>query len=138
MDTEKRKSYPIYIRFNDVDLYGHVNNAIYLTYFEEARMLYFQDAIGTEWDWKKHGIVLARHEIEYKQPLRLGDSAQIELWVSKLGKKSLEISYLIAKKKGEDWVECTTGKSVAVTIDYETGKSIPIPREWVEVFVVGQ
>ncbi len=137
MEKTKRKSYPIQIRFNDVDLYGHVNNAVYLTYFEEGRMLYFQDIIGTEWDWKTHGTVLARHEIDYKQPMRREDSARLELWISKLGEKSMEISYRITKKKGEDWVECTTGKSVVVTINYETGKTIPIPDAWVEVLVVG-
>ena len=52
------------VRFSDIDAMGHVNNAIYLNYFEQARMSFFQESIGKEWDWKKDGIVLGRNEID--------------------------------------------------------------------------
>lgn len=132
----KRKSYPLQIRFNDLDLYGHVNNAMYLTYFEEGRMLYFQDLVGTEWDWKKHGIIVARHEIDYKLPLTLGDESKIALWVSHIGRKSLEITYEIRKKNAGEWTTCTTGKTVLVCIDYETKQTVPVPEEWVSILTV--
>ena len=124
--------YPIEIRFNDLDAYGHVNNAVYLTYFEEGRMRFFNDLVGTSWDWKRHGIILARNEIDYKVPLKLADRAKIELWVSSIGNKSFEISYRINKKNGGEEVLCATGKSVVVCIDHETGKTVPVPEEWLE------
>ncbi|MCH2216191.1 MAG: acyl-CoA thioesterase [Flavobacteriales bacterium] len=128
------KAYPIHIRFNDLDTYGHVNNAVYITYFEEGRSLWFQDRVGQKWNWTKHGILLAKHEVEYKVPLLLTDDAFIKLWISKIGTKSFEVSYLIYKNHNGHELECTTGKSVAVCFDYQTQKTIEIPKEWLEIF----
>lgn len=124
------KVYPVHIRLNDLDSFGHVNNAVYLTYFEEARLMFFHDLIGTEWNWHKHGVILARNEIDYKLPLDLSDNAKIEVWISALGRKSFEVSYRITKQTEDGNATCTTGKSVAVCIDYQTRKTIPVPDEW--------
>jgi len=128
------KTYPLHIRFNDLDTYGHVNNAVYLTYFEEGRKLWFQDRIGKKWDWTKHGILLAKHEVEYKVPLLLSDEAFIEMWISHAGTKSFEVSYLVYKGSEENKTLCTSGKSIAVCFDYKQQKTIPIPEEWRKVF----
>jgi acyl-CoA thioester hydrolase len=127
-------AYPINIRFNDLDTFGHVNNAIYLSYFEEGRKDFFQDKVGMTWDWEGEGILLARNEIDYKVPLRLNDKAQIEIWVSRIGNKSLEVSYRIFKSEDGSQITCTTGKSVLVCFDYKTQKSVPVPDEWREIF----
>jgi len=125
-----KKTYPINIRFNDLDSMNHVNNAVYITYFEQARMEYFADVIGISWDWTVVGILLARNEVDYKLPLFLHDEAQVEIWVSHIGTKSMEMSYRIIKKQKGDWVTCTTGKSVLVCFDYKNNKTIPIPEKW--------
>jgi acyl-CoA thioester hydrolase len=128
------KTYPLHIRFNDLDTYGHVNNAVYITYFEEGRKLWFQDRIGKKWDWSKHGILLAKHEVEYKVPLLLTDDACIELWISKVGTKSFEVSYKVYSGSGEEKTLCTTGKSIAVCYNYKQQKTIEVPLEWRRVF----
>ena len=109
---------------------NHVNNAVYITYFEQARMEYFADIIGIEWDWSSEGVLLARNEIDYKIPLLLHDEAQVEIWVSHIGTKSMEMSYRIIKKHKGDWVTSTVGKSVLVSYDYKNQKTIPIPEKW--------
>ena len=53
----------IFVRLTDLDILGHVNNAIYLTYFEMARMHYFAEMVGTEWNWMEEGVVLALHDV---------------------------------------------------------------------------
>lgn len=133
MRTPLRRSYPLHIRFNDLDVYGHVNNAVYLTYFEEGRLQFFNDIAGTAWNWERHGIILARNEIDYKAPLLLSDRAHIEVWVSAVGRKSLTIEYLISKEAENARVECTVGKSVVVCINHATGETVPVPAEWVKV-----
>ncbi len=130
----KHKSYPIHIRFNDLDTYGHVNNAVYITYFEEGRKLWFQDRIGKKWDWAKHGILLAKHQVEYRAPILLTDDAEIELWISHVGTKSFEISYRIWKEIDKTPILCTTGKSVAVCFNYLKQKTESIPEEWIREF----
>jgi acyl-CoA thioester hydrolase len=111
-----------------------VNNAVYITYFEEGRKFWFQDRIGEKWDWTKHGILLAKHEVEYKVPIMLTDEASIELWISKIGTKSFEVSYAITKQRGDTAILCTTGKSTAVCYDYRNQETIEVPLEWRRVF----
>ena len=113
---------------------GHVNNAVYLSYFEQARIEHFGELVGKNWDWKTEGTLLARNEVDYKVPVLLHDSPQIEVWVSHMGTKSMEVSYRIIKDvKGEE-VVCTTGKSVIVCFNYETQKTIPVPEKWRDMF----
>jgi acyl-CoA thioester hydrolase len=52
----------IQVRFADIDVMGHVNNAVYLSYFEMTRVHYFQELLGLTWDWKAHGVLLVRNE----------------------------------------------------------------------------
>jgi acyl-CoA thioester hydrolase len=130
----KNKRYPIHIRFNDLDSYGIVNNAVYITYFEEGRKLWFQDRMNSGWDWEQNGILLARHEVDYLLPLTLSDEAEIQLGVTNIGHKSFEVSYLIYKRNGDSWLECTRGKSVVVCYDYQKRHTIAIPEEWRALF----
>jgi len=132
-----KKSYPVHIRFNDIDLVGHVNNAIYISYFEEARIAFFNDLMTTKWDWTKEGTILARHEIDYKVPILLDDEVQIETWVSHIGNKSMEVSYRIVKNDNGNWVECTVGKSIVVCFNYKENKTIAVPEKWRNALMEG-
>lgn len=129
-----KKSYPIHIRFNDIDGMGHVNNAVYLSYFEQARMDHFGELVGKNWNWETEGVLLARNEVDYKVPILLHDAPRIEVWISHMGTKSMEVSYRIVKEVNGMEIECTTGKSVVVSFNYKTQKSIPVPEEWREKF----
>ena len=126
--------YPIKIRYNDLDTYGHVNNAVYITYLEEGRTAWFQDKVGANWEWDKQGILLARHEINYKFPVLFNDQIRIVLWISDIGMKSFEVSYKIIKKAGEKWITCTYGKSVAVCFDYANQRTMEVPQDWKTIF----
>jgi len=55
----------IQIRFADIDIMGHVNNAVYLSYFEYTRVYYFEKLVGKKWDWKNNGTILIKNEVEY-------------------------------------------------------------------------
>ena len=78
---------PITIRFRDTDTMGHVNNAVYLSYFELARMDYFDKMMNSRWDWTKDGIILARNEIDYLAPVFLLDKIYVETEVVHVGKE---------------------------------------------------
>lgn len=133
--SESLPGYPIKIRYNDLDTYGHVNNAIYITYLEEGRTAWFQDKVGKNWEWNKQGTIIARHEINYKVPILFNDHVRILLWISDIGTKSFEVSYKIIKLQGEEWISCTSGKSVLVCFDYQKQKTIAIPEDWREIFL---
>ena len=122
----------IYIRYADIDAMGHVNNAVYLQYFEQARMAWFKQSIGSEWNWNSAGIVLVRNEIDYKSPLLLHDKAIVETSVEHIGTKSITLSYRVLKKQHDMDMLVATGKSVLVCFDNKTQKSKSIPEVWRE------
>jgi acyl-CoA thioester hydrolase len=105
-----------YVRWDDLDAFGHVNNAKYLTYAQEARFA-----------WS--GIlemVVARAEVDFIAPIYDGDSfVDVELWVSAIGTSSFAVTYEI-KLKGEVVARV---KTVQVTVDMKTKKSHPISTE---------
>ena len=102
-----------YVRWDDLDAFGHVNNAVYLTYAQEARFA-----------WS--GIlemVVARAEVDFIAPIYDGDTfLDIELWVSAIGNSSFTMTYEL-KMKGELVARV---KTVQVTVDMSTKKSKPI------------
>lgn len=116
----------IQIRFSDIDVMGHVNNAIYLNYFEQARMEFFSQFIPKDWDWYKNGLLLAKNEVEYFFPVRLNDEIYIETNCTKIGNKSFELEYSLFK--GDKL--CCKGKSTLVCYDYNAKETINIPNEW--------
>ena len=120
----------IQIRFKDVDKMGHVNNANHATYFELARMKYFDDVVGTKIDWTKQGVILARVEIDYKIPILLEDKITVLSKCSRLGTKSFDITHSIIKTENGKEIETAIGKSVVVCFDYEKNETINIPDEW--------
>jgi acyl-CoA thioester hydrolase len=101
------------VRFRDCDAMGHVNNAVYSTFLEEARI----DVMGglTE-------MILARVEIDFRAELRVGEEVEIRTRCSRIGTKSFELKHEI-HAGGRLAAEA---KSVLVGYDYERGESVPL------------
>ncbi len=125
-------SVPIEIRFADIDKLQHVNNANYLTYFEQARLTYFEEVIGGSIDWSEKGIILAHAEISFLRPILLEDKISVEIAVTRIGNKSFDFSYqIITQNQNENFI-AANGKTIMVCINYKTMKTILIPNEWLE------
>lgn len=113
----------ISVRFSDCDMMQHVNNAVYLNYFEEARMHYFRQLLGKDWDWQRNGILLRKNELEYFKPVLLHEPVEIHCFLRHIGEKSFTMAYEV-RVNGE---LRTTGTSVLVCYNNSEHKSIPIP-----------
>ena len=102
-----------YVRWGDLDAFGHVNNATYLVYAQEAR-----------YEWSKMiEMVVARAEVDFLAPIYQGDIyLDIEIWVNKIGTSSFGVTYEM--KNGDELVAVV--KSVQVTVSMETKKSRPL------------
>ena len=102
-----------YVRWGDLDAFGHVNNATYLVYAQEAR-----------YAWSKMiEMVVARAEVDFLAPIYEGDIyLDIEIWVNKIGTSSFGVTYEM--KNGDELVAVV--KSVQVTVSMETKKSRPL------------
>jgi len=119
---------PIQIRFSDCDMLQHVNNAIYLQYFETARINFFNIELPN-WNWTKNGIILLKNVEEYKVPLYLTDICQVEIECSHIGTKSFTLTYKIQVKKGKNVITKTIGESILVCYDFTKEETINLPTE---------
>jgi acyl-CoA thioester hydrolase len=113
----------IQVRFADLDVMGHVNNSVYLSYFEMTRVHYFKELVGANWDWRKEGVLLVRNEIDYFKPILLNDKPEVYMFLEKIGGKSISLLYEI-KVNGALY---TKGRSVLVCFNSEEGRTINVP-----------
>ena len=115
------------VRFRDLDSLGHVNNAVFLTYLEEARIGYLVPH-GAE----AVNMILARVEIDFRASLREGDEIEIGVRPSKVGTKSFELEYEV--RRGD--TVAAEAKTVLVSYDYSNGRPVELPDSWREALVV--
>jgi acyl-CoA thioester hydrolase len=113
----------IEIRWRDVDAYGHVNNAVYLTYLEEARDAWVEKVLGpvseNTWDF-----VLARVAIDYEAELRLDDGAVVVgCRLESIGRSSIRT---VEEVRREDGSISAMASAVVVARDPETGRARPL------------
>jgi acyl-CoA thioester hydrolase len=118
------------IRFSDLDLFGHVNNAVYLTYYEEARVAYFNEVVGYDYDWSTEGVILARVEIDFVIPVQFNDEVFIRTHCCRMGNKSFDLAYEMYIVKEEKEIMLSSATSVMVMYNYAEKKSIAVTEEW--------
>jgi len=111
---------PIEIRFRDLDGMGHVNNAVYLTYFEVARAHYWRALGESEWP-RLRTYVVARAEIDYRSPAALGDDLVCHVRVASFGGRSFTMEYLLLDRR--DGRTISEARTVQAMFDYEAGRS---------------
>lgn len=128
----KIKSAEIQVRFADLDVLGHVNNSVYLSYFEMTRVHYFRELLSEHWDWKKNGVLLVRNEIDYIAPILLHQKPLINMYLIEIGTKSFKLGYEIYI--GEKIH--TKGCSVMVCFNAVTNQTIPVPTEMKEALLI--
>jgi acyl-CoA thioester hydrolase len=118
------------VRFRDLDPMGHVNNAVFLTYLEQARVAFFADA-GAATGLEDMTMIVARVEIDFKAPVRLGEEVEISVRSSRFGTKSFDLDYELHV----DGALVAEAKSVQVAYDYDRREPMPVPAEWREKLI---
>ena len=112
------------IRFRDLDALGHVNNAVYLTYFEIVRTRYWKHLFGLPPadDW---GFVMVRTECNYRSPALLGETITIAARISALKNSSFTFEYRLTESRTGRLI--ADGLSVQACFDRSRDRTIPIP-----------
>jgi acyl-CoA thioester hydrolase len=128
----KNYSTVIQLRFNDIDLAGHVYNAKYQEFFDLGRVDYFSEILGDLISWTEIGLVIASVKVDYKVPVYLEDKIEVVSHVFAVGDKSIEMFQQIYKDGTQEPV--ATGKTVMVCYDMQKKESIRIPDSWREKF----
>ncbi len=127
---------PIQIRFNDIDLLGHVNSSVYLTYFELARVSYF-DQLNHELkiDWASMSFVVAKVEMEYKQQVLMEDKIHVYVWVSRIGTKSYDMVCSIVRESDGVETEVAKGLAIVVCFNFKINQTVAVPEAWKPIMV---
>ena len=124
--------YPIQVRYGDLDPQWHVNNAKFLTYFEQARVHYFIQLglFSKKQSFLEVGIILADAHVTFLAPVLFGMQVRVSVRVTRLGNKSLNMEYRMYDEISG--AELASGSTVLVTFDYHRQVTIPIPDIWRE------
>lgn len=117
-------SYPVH--WGDQDAFGHVNNTVYLRWFESGRIFYF-DSIGVSdhYEATKVGPIMASIRCDYRFPVTYPDTIQVGSRVSRIGRSSLAMDHAIVSLRRDLIV--AEGTSTIVVYDYTKAKSTPVP-----------
>jgi acyl-CoA thioester hydrolase len=114
------------VRFRDLDGMGHVNNAVFMTYMESARLAYFRSlGLGNN---PLEGLILARAEVDFRSPIELGEEVEVGSRAARIGTKSFDLEQEVRA----DGRLAAEGKFVLVAYDYTTARSRELPAEWRE------
>ncbi|WP_340650121.1 thioesterase family protein [Pseudoxanthomonas winnipegensis] len=118
---------PISVRWRDMDAYGHVNNAKYISYLEEARVRWLHGVTSGQTMGRGISPVVANTDVNYRRPIVWPNDIVVELFVERVGNSSVTIGHRIVADN-DDTVLYSDGHVVVVWIDTATGKSAPIPE----------
>jgi acyl-CoA thioester hydrolase len=115
--------FPMTVRFRDLDALGHVNNAVYLSYIEAARLDCFSRLAGL--DPAMPNFMFARAEIDYLRPVFMRDQVIISTSIGKIGTKSVQLLHEISAN-GHLAAKANT---VLVWYNHQLGQSEPVPDD---------
>jgi acyl-CoA thioester hydrolase len=113
------------VRFRDCDALGHVNNAVYLTYLEQARFAHWERLTGAT--GIPRSFILARVECDYRAQATAGDRLVVRLRVAAVGNSSFTFEYEIVNGRTREVV--ATAKTVQVMYDYAAARPVRIPDD---------
>ena len=116
------------VRFRDIDAFGHVNNAVFFSYVELARIRYLLDVLQPERPFDKLPLILARVELDFRSPIAFGEEVVVETRVERIGRTSFGMAHRMTA--GLDRRLVGDVQTVLVTYDYETARPIPVPDDW--------
>lgn len=125
-----KHTYPVQLRFSDVDQLGHVNNSVYFSLYDLGKTAYMRDVLGERVDYRRTSMVVANLNANFFAPVFFTDRLAIETSTVHLGNKSFVLwQRAVCEDSGEVKCECRT---VMVAFDVETRQAIPIPQAWKE------
>ncbi len=112
------------LRYSDFDMMGHVNNAMYLTYFEYIRILYTTEIC--HWDIKETGLVVANATIDFRSSIIRSSNPIIYIRCNRLGNKSFGFEYVISEADNSEIIYAT-GFTTMVTLNVKTNETMRLP-----------
>ena len=119
MPSKFRFTRELEVRFADMDSLGHVNNAVYLTYFEQVRMAYWMHVMKKA-DLSGMNMILARAEVDFRSPLIAPETIEVGVGCTSIGRTSFVLQQDMHERKTGRLV--AEARKVLVHYDYAVGR----------------
>ena len=114
------------VQWGDLDSFGHVNNVVYLRWFESARIAYFRAAgVMARMEGERIGPILARSTIDYRIALGFPDQVRVAATALRLGNTSFTMGLRMTSEKNGDAL-VAEGENVIVLVDYRSQQKVPL------------
>ncbi len=118
------------VRFRDTDAFGHVNNAVFFSYAELARVRYLIDVLEPDEPFERMPLILARVECDFRSPILFGQEVGVETRVERIGRSSIAMRHRMTATPDARVVADVD--SVLVTYDDAAARPMPVPEDWRE------
>ncbi|MCL6453622.1 MAG: acyl-CoA thioesterase [Alicyclobacillus sp.] len=113
----------IQVRFGDCDGLGHVNNGMYFTYMEDARIDVFR-LFNPSLELSRWNLIVASTRCDFLAQVSYAEMLTVFTWVSHVGNSSFTVDHALQNARGE-WV--ARGQAVLLAYDYDAGRPTPVP-----------
>ncbi|HYI67611.1 MAG TPA: thioesterase family protein [Candidatus Limnocylindrales bacterium] len=128
MTDDYRHRTTLQVRFRDTDAFGHVNNAVFSSYVELARIQYLLDVLQPDRPFERLPLILARAELDFRSPIAFGEEVLVESRVDRIGRTSFGMGHRLTVPADDRLVADV--QSVLVTYDYDAARPVPVPPDW--------
>lgn len=128
--SEFRHSIDLQIRFNDIDILGHLNNTVYFSFFDTGKAYFFESIMKSRMDWQRVESVIANIDCAYVSPVYLGDSIEVRTRCTGIYDKSFKIQQVIVDKNSGELK--AAAETIMVSFNPDTKQSMEIPALWRE------
>jgi acyl-CoA thioester hydrolase len=116
------------VRFRDIDAFGHVNNAVFFSYLEQARIRYLLDVLQPATSFDRLPLILARVELDFRSPIMFGEAVSVDTRIDRVGRSSFSMSHRMTAGDEERLVG--DASTVLVTYDYASARPMDVPGDW--------
>ena len=114
------------VRWADQDVNGHVNNAMYFTYFEQTRIVWLKSQSAVT-NARGHGVVVAQASCNYLRPISYPETLEVRMYAGRVGRTSFTTLYEIFGADGA--TRYAEGQAVMVWVDRKAGQSLSLPDD---------
>ena len=127
---EFRHRVPLQLRFNDIDMLGHLNNSVYVSFMDLGKAAYFKTVMPTDIDWKHINVVVANINCDFFAPSYFNERLEVLTAVVGVSERSFKMEQrIINSDTGE--VKCIS-HTIMVGFDVATASSAPISQSWID------
>lgn len=119
---------PVQMRFTDIDVFGHVNNNVYLQYFDLGKLEYINASLGSLFDPREKALVVANINCDFYYPTVYGEEIEVVTRVDAIGAHSITLEQRVLATSSQQ-VKCIC-RTVMVGYDVRQRSAMEIPADW--------